>query len=170
MSILEGIYLKSIMKLGRMVSLAAACMMVFSAGTLSADQDDDDHGQFHFRSNQYPDFQNKQYPNVYKDLLQPVVTAIDYHTRVIYLFNYENDGLIIVDPLSITGWPGDVPLQHTGVLPGGNVVYITTDNTELHSSYIVEGRQGISPSGPFEKRGLGAWRLLANLNLYLRTC
>ncbi|MDR4514400.1 hypothetical protein [Nitrosomonas sp.] len=129
--------MKSIMKLGRMVSLAAACMMVFSAGTLSADQDDDDHGQFHFRSNQYPDFQNKQYPNVYNDLLQPVVTAIDYHTRVIYLFNYENDGLIIVDPLSITGWPGDVPLQHTGVLPGGNVVYITTDNTELHSSYIV---------------------------------
>lgn len=127
----------SVMKLSRMVLTAAACTLLFSVGTVSAEEDDfddDDQGASHFWSSQFP---NYQYPNIYNDYLQPVVTAIDYHTRVIYLFNYENDGLITIDPLNISGWPGDVPLQHTGVLPGGNVIYITTDNTELHSSYIV---------------------------------
>lgn len=126
----------SIMKLSRIVSITAACALALSAGFVSAEdfEDDDDQGETHFRSNQYP---NYQYPNVYNKYLQPVVTAIDYHTRVIYLFNYEIDKLIIVDPASIVGWPGDLPLQHTGVLPGADVIYITTDNTELHSSYII---------------------------------
>lgn len=78
-----------------------------------------------------------QYPNVYNNYLQPVATAIDYHTRMLYLFNYENDKLIIVDPASIDGWPGNVPLQHTVIMPEGNKIYITSDNTPEHASYII---------------------------------
>ncbi|MBX3630734.1 MAG: hypothetical protein KF908_12670 [Nitrosomonas sp.] len=101
-------------KLDRLIGIAAVCLLAFSAGTLNASG-----------------------PTVYNKYLQPVVTAIDYHTRVIYLFNYENDKLIIVDPQSINGWPGDVPLQHTAVLPEGDMIYITSDNTQDHPSYII---------------------------------
>ena len=66
-----------------------------------------------------------------------MATAIDYHTRMLYLFNYENDKLITVDPQSIPGWPGNVPLQHTVVMPEGNRIYITSDNTAEHASYII---------------------------------
>ncbi|MBX3640985.1 MAG: hypothetical protein KF888_10865 [Nitrosomonas sp.] len=101
-------------KLDRLIGIAAMCLLAFSAGTLNASG-----------------------PTVYNKYLQPVVTAIDYHTRVIYLFNYENDKLIIVDPQSINGWPGDIPLQHTAVLPEGDMIYITSDNTQDHPSYII---------------------------------
>ncbi|MCB1984594.1 MAG: hypothetical protein H6936_14785 [Burkholderiales bacterium] len=127
----------SMKKLSRTVLLAAACLLVFSAGTLSAgddDHDDDkDQGKAFFQS----DYPNSQYPNVYNKYLQPVVTAIDYHTRVIYLFNYENDGLIIIEPTTIPGWPADLPLQHTGIMPGADVFFITTDNTQDHASYVI---------------------------------
>ena len=66
-----------------------------------------------------------------------MATAIDYHTRMLYLFNYENDKLITVDPQSIPGWRGNVPLQHTVVMPEGNRIYITSDNTAEHASYII---------------------------------
>ena len=56
---------------------------------------------------------------------------------MLYLFNYENDKLITVDPQSIPGWPGNVPLQHTVVMPEGNRIYITSDNTAEHASYII---------------------------------
>ncbi len=124
----------SIMKLSRMASVAATCLLVFSAGTAIADDEEGEDNEVHFYSPQFP---NYQYPNAYNNYLQPVVTAIDYHTRVIYLFNYENDQLIIIDPTSIAGWPGDLPLQHTGVLSGADVIYITTDNTELDPAYVI---------------------------------
>lgn len=98
----------------RLTGITAAGLLAFSAGILNASG-----------------------PTVYNNYLQPVVTAIDYHTRVIYLFNYENDKVIIVDPQTINGWPGDVPLQHTAPLPGGDMIYISSDNTQDHSSYII---------------------------------
>lgn len=69
--------------------------------------------------------------------LQPVMTAIDYHTRMIYIINTRSDKVITIDPLNISDWPGDVPLQHTLVLPNGKDLYITTDNTEQHGAYII---------------------------------
>ena len=78
-----------------------------------------------------------QYPNVYNGYVQPIATAIDYHNGMVYLFNYENDGLIILDPTTLPGWPGNVPLQHTVVMPEGNRIYLTSDNTPDHPSYII---------------------------------
>lgn len=78
-----------------------------------------------------------EHPDVFNGKLRPVVTAIDYHTRMIYLFNYKKDKLVTVDPQSINGWPGDLPLQHTMVLPGGKKFYVTTDNTDEHPAYII---------------------------------
>lgn len=78
-----------------------------------------------------------QYPNVYNNYLQPVATAIDYYNGMLYLINYDNDKLIIIDPTSLSGWPGKVPLQHTLVLPEGNKFYVTSDNTKEHPSYII---------------------------------
>ncbi|HRQ04549.1 MAG TPA: hypothetical protein PK580_01165 [Nitrosomonas halophila] len=78
-----------------------------------------------------------QYPNIYNNYLQPVVTAIDYHSGMLYLFNYEDDKLITVDPTSIDHWPGSVPLQHTVVLPEGNKIFVTSDNTQEHPAYII---------------------------------
>jgi hypothetical protein len=75
--------------------------------------------------------------NSYNQYLQPIVTAIDYHTRMLYLFNYEEDKVITIDPRGLQGWPGDIPLQHTLVLPGGDKIYITSDNTEEHPAYII---------------------------------
>jgi hypothetical protein len=114
MSILEEIYMILIKTLSRLIWITAAGLLAFSAGILNASG-----------------------PTVYNNYLQPVVTAIDYHTRVIYLFNYENDKVIIVDPQTINGWPGDIPLQHTAILPGGDMIYISSDNTQDHSSYII---------------------------------
>ncbi|KFI21547.1 YncE family protein [Nitrosococcus oceani] len=74
--------------------------------------------------------------NIYNKYLQPVVTAIDYHTRMIYLLNYEKDKIITIDPFFIEDWPGDVPLQHTMILPEGDRFYVTTDNTDDHPAYI----------------------------------
>ncbi|QBQ55428.1 hypothetical protein [Nitrosococcus wardiae] len=76
-------------------------------------------------------------PNIYNKYLQPVVTAIDYHTRMIYLLNYKEDKIITIDPFFIEGWPADLPLQHTMVLPEGDRFYVTTDNTEEHPAYII---------------------------------
>ncbi|SFP85891.1 hypothetical protein SAMN05216419_102526 [Nitrosomonas cryotolerans] len=75
--------------------------------------------------------------NTYNQYLQPLATAIDYHTRMIYLFNHEEDKVITIDPFNISGWPGDVPLQHTLTLPEGNRLYITTDNTADHPAYVI---------------------------------
>lgn len=75
--------------------------------------------------------------NVYNQYLQPVVTAIDYHTRMVYLFNYEQDKVITLDPRGLQGWPGDIPLQHTLILPGADKLYITSDNTADHPAYII---------------------------------
>src|SRR6187551_2007974 len=112
-------------RLFNLVSVAALSAAVFSAGTASAGRDDGAPGA------------SGQTPNIYNNYLQPVATAIDYHTRMLYLFNYENDKLITVDPQSIPGWPGNIPLQHTVVIPEGNRIYITSDNTAEHASYII---------------------------------
>jgi len=37
--------------------------------------------------------------------LKPLLTAIDYHTRMIYIFNYKKDALVIVNPLMLDDWP-----------------------------------------------------------------
>jgi DNA-binding beta-propeller fold protein YncE len=78
-----------------------------------------------------------QHPNVYNDYIQPIATAIDYHNGMVYFFNYENDKLITLDPTALPGWPGSVPLQHTVAMPGGKKIYITSDNTPDHPSYII---------------------------------
>jgi DNA-binding beta-propeller fold protein YncE len=69
--------------------------------------------------------------------LRPFVSGIDYHTRNLYLFNYRKDALVIVDPLSLPDWPGDVPLQHTVISPDGETLYVTTDNTVDHPAYLI---------------------------------
>lgn len=91
------------------------CLLTFSVSQIKADE----------------------YQNVYNKYLRPIVTAIDYHTRVIYLLNYEEDKIITIDPFFIDGWPGDIPLQHTMILPKGDRFYVTTDNTENHPAYII---------------------------------
>jgi hypothetical protein len=112
-----------IKKMSRIIPMAAMSLFIFSAGPIAA--------------NDQASLPTYQYPTVYNSYLQPVVTAIDYHSRMVYLFNYENDKLIIIDPTSLGGWPGNVPLQHTAVLPEGDKIFITSDNTEDHPSYII---------------------------------
>ncbi|GAB1719315.1 MAG: hypothetical protein NTAFB09_10460 [Nitrosospira sp.] len=113
----------SIKRILRIFQLVAACILALSTGAGGA--------------NAQPPLPLYDYPTVYNNYIQPIATAIDYHTAMIYLFNYERDKLIIVDPASIHGWPGDVPLQHTVVMPEGNRIYITSDNTQDHPSYII---------------------------------
>ena len=113
----------SIKRILRMLQLVAACILALPPGAGGA--------------NAQPPLPLYDYPTVYNNYIQPIATAIDYHTAMIYLFNYERDKLIIVDPASIHGWPGDVPLQHTVVMPEGNRIYITSDNTQDHPSYII---------------------------------
>lgn len=67
--------------------------------------------------------------NKRQDGLQPYVSAIDYATRNVYLFNYENDELITISQGDIRGWPGDLPLQHTAVSADGKHMWISTDAT-----------------------------------------
>ncbi len=105
-------------------SLMTICVLSLSSGAVNASGN----------NQPLPTF---QYPNVYNNYLQPIATAIDYHSGMLYLFNYENDKLIIIDPTSVSGWPGNIPLQHTVVLPEGDKVYITSDNTADHPSYII---------------------------------
>lgn len=93
----------------RGVTLAAICTFSLSSGVILAKKD-----------NHPTPLPTYQYPTAYNHYLQPLATAIDYHSGMIYLFNYENDKLIIVDPTSLSGWPGDIPLQHTLLLPEGN--------------------------------------------------
>ncbi|MCO6433194.1 hypothetical protein [Nitrosomonas nitrosa] len=102
------------------VPFAAACFLALSA---AAGASSDNH---------HTPLPTYQYPNIYNNYLQPVVTAIDYHTRMLYLINYENDKLITVDPTSIAGWPGNIPLQHTVVLPEGNKIFVTSDRGGPH--------------------------------------
>lgn len=109
----------------RGVTLAAICTFSLSSGVILA------------ASNQPASLPTYQHPDVYNNYLQPIATAIDYHSRMVYLFNYENDKLITVDPASLSGWPGDVPLQHTLVFPEGNKIFITSDNTAEHPAYII---------------------------------
>jgi hypothetical protein len=119
-------------KTSRIVLIAAICLLVLSAGNLSAKGDNGASNKN--TSNHSPTF---QYPNVFNGYLQPLATAIDYHTRVIYFFNYDNEKHIIIGSTSIDGWPGDVPLQHTAIVPQGNKLYVTSDNTKDHPSYII---------------------------------
>ena len=88
-----------------LVSVATMGAAMLSAGAVSAS------------GNDHSPWTPVQSPNIYSNYLQPVATAIDYHTRMLYLFNYENDKLITVDPQSIPAWPGNVPLQHTVIMP-----------------------------------------------------
>ena len=69
--------------------------------------------------------------------LQTIVSAIDYHTRKIYLINYDTNVLITVDPLTIEGWPGDIGLQHTMILPRGKKLYISTDSSAEFPAYLI---------------------------------
>jgi len=69
--------------------------------------------------------------------LKPLLTAIDYHTRMIYIFNYKKDALVTVNPLTLDDWPGDIPLQHTVVSADGKTLYITSDNTASHPAYLI---------------------------------
>ncbi|WP_287719366.1 hypothetical protein [Nitrosomonas sp.] len=110
----------------RGVTLAAICTFSLSSGVILAKKD-----------NHPTPLPTYQYPTAYNHYLQPLATAIDYHSGMIYLFNYENDKLIIVDPTSLSGWPGDIPLQHTLLLPEGNKFFITSDNTPEHSAYVI---------------------------------
>ena len=97
----------------RIIPLLAICFLTFLTSTIKAEGGN---------SNNY---------------LQSVITAIDYHTRNIYLFNYENDKLIIINPFyEIPGWSEALPLQHTVVIPEVNKIFITTDNTKLFPSFI----------------------------------
>lgn len=68
----------------------------------------------------------------------PLVTAIDYHTRNLYLINYKTDQIITVNPLVIKGWPDDVPLQHTIVSASGDRIIVTSDSTETHPAMAIE--------------------------------
>ena len=108
----------------RGVTLAATCIFSLSSGVIIA-------------KDQPTPLPTYQYPDVYNNYLQPIATAIDYHSGMVYLFNYENDKLIIVDPTNLSGWPGNVPLQHTLVFPEGDKIFITSDNTEDHAAYII---------------------------------
>ncbi len=75
----------------RGVTLATICMFSLSSGVILA------------KNNRPTPLPTYQYPDVYNNYLQPVATAIDYHSGMVYLFNYENDKLIIVDPTSLSG-------------------------------------------------------------------
>ena len=68
----------------------------------------------------------------------PLLTAIDYHTRNIYLINYERDILVTVDPFLIKGWPGDLPLQHTVVSASGERLVFTTDSSPSEPARAIE--------------------------------
>lgn len=72
--------------------------------------------------------------------IKPLVTGIDYHTRMIYIFDYSKDAVVIVNPQTIQGWPGDIPLQHTVVSADGKTLYVTTDNTPNDPAYLVTVR------------------------------
>ncbi|SFW37666.1 hypothetical protein [Nitrosovibrio sp. Nv17] len=99
---------------------------------------DDDYSRFQRRRRHDPEpLPVYDYPSVYNEYIQPIATAIDYHNGALYLFNYETDDLIIVDPTTLAGWPGNLPLQHTVVTPDGTRIYITSDNTKDHPSYII---------------------------------
>lgn len=106
--------------LNRIISLALVCMLTLSVTVAHAS-----------------DSTPVDSSNTFNQHLQPVVTAIDYHTRVIYLFNYQTDQVIIIDPFNIPNWPGDLPLQHTMILPGGDRFYVTTDNTDQFPAYVI---------------------------------
>lgn len=67
--------------------------------------------------------------NKRQDGLQPLVTAIDYATRNIYIFNYENDEMITIQQSEIQDWPGDLPLQHTAITADGQHMWVSSDAT-----------------------------------------
>lgn len=64
-----------------------------------------------------------------QDGLQPIVSAIDYSTRNLYLFNYENDEMITIAQSDIEGWDMDLPLQHTAISADGKWFWVSTDAT-----------------------------------------
>lgn len=139
-------------KMGRLIPLAALCVQALAVVSIQAaeprsriDSLRGTDGQVLAGDDNYADkgkvppqsIPLDQYPDAYNDYIQPIATAIDYHNGMVYLFNYENDKLVIVDPTTLPGWPGNVPLQHTVVMPDGKKIYITSDNTPDHPSYII---------------------------------
>lgn len=68
----------------------------------------------------------------------PLLTAIDFHTKKLYLINYNTDQMITVDPKTIRGWPGDLNLQHTIVSASGRKIIITTDSSEFEPARAIE--------------------------------
>ena len=81
-----------------------------------------------------------EHPQAFNRKIKPLVTGIDYHTRMIYIFDYSKDAVVIVNPLGIHGWPGDIPLQHTVVSADGKTLYVTTDNTPNDPAYLITVR------------------------------
>ena len=122
------------------LSLALTVMQLF-AGSALGNEDSDRAGSSppHDGSvhEEHADSAPFSHPKAFNKELKPFVTAIDYHTRMIYLFNYKRDALVIVNPLGLPDWPGDIPLQHTVVSPDGETLYVTTDNTADHPAYLV---------------------------------
>lgn len=68
----------------------------------------------------------------------PLLTAIDFHSRRLYLINYRTDKLITVDPRTIPNWPGDLALQHTIASASGHKLIITTDSSETEPARAIE--------------------------------
>lgn len=64
-----------------------------------------------------------------QDGLQPVVSAIDYATRNLYIFNYETDQMVTIPQSEIIGWNMDLPLQHTAISADGKHFWVSTDAT-----------------------------------------
>ena len=64
-----------------------------------------------------------------QDGLQPVVSAIDYATRNLYIFNYETDQVLTIPQSEIRGWNMDLPLQHTAISADGKHFWVSTDAT-----------------------------------------
>ncbi|HBV20596.1 MAG TPA: hypothetical protein PKM20_08540 [Nitrosomonas sp.] len=119
-------------KLAHVFLLALICLLIMPVSFAVAEE---------FQDTSEDEFLDDEYEDEFQDHFhhrfpRPIVTAIDYHTRNIYLFNYKRDKVVIINPVTIEGWPGDVPLQHTMIMPRGNRLYVTTDNTADHPAYI----------------------------------
>lgn len=110
---------------------ALACLFLTSANPAVSFADSADSGQ------KDPAPEALDHPRAFNRHLRPLISAIDYHTRMIHLFNYKKDQLVTVNPLTIPDWPGDVPLQHTVLSADGKDLYITTDNTVDRPAYLV---------------------------------
>ncbi len=121
------------------IALVIAFPLIVCLSLAPAAQADDDSGPYESQAEEETtsDTGPIEHPEVFNRQLRPLITAIDFHTRMIYLFNYKKDALAIVNPLTIEDWPDDIPLQHTVVSPDGKTLYVTTDNTAEHPAYLI---------------------------------